>query len=88
MSKYKDFTDSELVVFFHRFDLCTRQIADNVNSFLKFNPRFPLLLSEEEEEQQDEWFEKALALDKKEEYSIFEEVSEELRVRGIDPFLL
>lgn len=85
MSKYKGFTDSELVVFFHRFDLCTRQIADNVDGFLKFNPRFS---PEEEKKQLEDWYEKALALDKKEEYNIFEEVSEELRVRGIDPFLL
>ena len=85
MSKYKGFTDSELVVIFHRFDLSTRQLTDNISSFLKFNPRFP---SVGEGEQQDEWYEKALALDKKEEYSIFEEVSEELGVRGIDPFTL
>lgn len=85
MSKYKDFTDSELVVFFHRFDLSTYQIASNISDFLGFNPRFP---SVGEEEQRVGWFEKALALDKKEEYSIFEEVSEELRGRGIDPFIL
>lgn len=82
MSKYEGFTDSELVVFFHRFDLCTRQITDSIDGFLNFNPRS---LSEE---QQADWHEKALALDKKEEYSIFEEVSEELQVRGIDPFIL
>ena len=82
MSKYEGFTDSELVVFFHRFDLCTRQITDNINSFLNCNPRS---LSEE---QLADWFEKALALDKKEEHSIFEWVREELRVRGIDPFTL
>ena len=85
MSKYKVFTDSELVVFFHRFDLSSRSLTDNVDNFLGFNPRFPSL---GEEKQRDDWFGKALALDKKEEYSIFEEVSEELRGRGIDPFLL
>ena len=83
MSKYEGFTDSELVVIFHRFDLCTQQLTNNIDKFLGFNPRFPSL---GEEEQQAEWFEKALALDKKEEYNIFEGVSEELRVRGVDPF--
>ena len=83
MSKYEGFTDSELVVIFHRFDLCTQQIANNIDSFLKFNPRFAPV---GEEEKQADWFEKALALDEKEEYNIFEGVSEELRVRGIDPF--
>ena len=81
MSKYKDFTDSELVVIFHRFDLCTHQIASNVSDFLGFNPRLG-------GQQQAYWFEKAIALDEKEEHSIFEGVREELRSRGIDPFTL
>lgn len=85
MSKYKDFTDSELVVFFHRFDLSTHQIASNIGDFLSFNPRFPPVGGREG---QADFFEKALALDEKEEHSIFEGVSEELRVRGVDPFLL
>ena len=86
MSKYKDFTDSELVVIFHLLDLRTRQLAaDYIDSFLDLNPRFPPVGGREA---QADRLAKTLALDKKEEFIIFGGVSEELRSRGIDPFTL